>query len=197
MSIQDISIKENLRKGFNHASNQPGWTPSGYKPSRNMEEASYLGDEEYSDRLGVHNPLWRYIIKRYTTESDAPLLVIGYESLPLAIELSQWTYPINLVVKNEYEKGKAKSDALRQAGTFKNILIDGEGYAKSRIAIFIGVIDKMPSERARLYVENLLKGVNEVVCAVKPDRNWKDVFGKKLIDSLLYYKGQWRLLRIN
>src|SRR3972149_5206600 len=121
MSIQDISTREQLRKGFNHPTNQKGWTNSSYRPSRTIEEANYLGDEEYHERLGVHNPLWRYIIQRYTKESEAPIMVIGYDALPLAIELSQWTYPVNLVLRNEEEIKRAKSDAKRQAGTFQSV----------------------------------------------------------------------------
>jgi len=194
MSIQKTSLKKQLRKGFNHSSKQKGWSENSYRPSKTLEESKYLSDEEYSDRLGVHNPLWRYIIKRYTTESEAPLLVIGMEALPLAIELSQWTYPINFIVRNEQEKAKAESDSKRHAGNFKTFI---NGFKKSRVAIFIGIIDDMSDRDARRHVDYLSKGVNEVVCAVRPDRDWERVFGKRLVDSLKYYKGQYRLLRIS
>lgn len=192
-----MSIQDDLKKGFRHPSKQPGWTDASYKPSKTLEEANYLGDEEYHNSLGVHNPLWRYIIKRYTVESDAPLLVMGSQSLPLAIELSQWTYPVNLIVRDGKEKRQAESDAKRQAGFFKSIRVDGEGYPKSRIAIFIGIIDDLPDNRAKEFVDFLLKGVKEVVCAVRPTRNWRDIFGKRIIDALGYNKGRWLLLRLN
>lgn len=202
MNIHNTSLSEAKRKGFRHPSNQKGWTNSSYRPSRNLEEANYLGDEEYHDRLGVHNPLWRYIINRYTTESDAPLLVMGYEALPLAIELSQWTYPVIMVVKNEEEKKRAEYDAKRQAGFFKQIIFrdfvfSRAGYPMSRVAVFISIIDGVPDKEAKEMVEHLLKGVNEVVCAVRPNRDWRGIFGKNLVDVLRYSKGQWMLLRIN
>jgi len=197
MSIQDTSIKEQLKKGFRHPNKQPGWTDASYKPSKTLDEANYLGDEEYHDSLGIHNPLWRYIIRRYTVEKEAPLLVIGFQALPLAIELSQWTYPVNLILKNENEKRQAESDAKRQAGFFKNIRIDGEGYPKSRIAIFIGIIDNLPDRKATEFVNYLLKGVKEVVCSVKPNRDWGKILGKRIVDALRYNKGKCLLLRLN
>lgn len=202
MNIHDTSLSEAKRKGFRHPNQQPGWTDNSYKPSRTLEEANYLGDEEYHDRLGVHNPLWRYIIKRYSKESDAPLLVMGYEALPLAIELSQWTYPIVMVIKNEEEKKRVEYDAKRQAGFFKQILardvvLSRAGYPMSRVAIFISIIDRVPDKEARDMVNHLLKGVKEVVCAVRPNRDWRSVFGKNLVDALRYSKGRWMLLRIN
>ena len=195
MNILGNSLSEQKRKGFNHPSNQKGWTNSSYKPSRTLEEANYLGDEEYHDRLGVHNPLWRYIISRYSKESEAPLMVIGFDTLPLAIELSQWTYPINLVLKNEEEIKRAKSDAQRQAGFFKSISTS-EAHSSNRVAIFIGIIDHMPDRDVREYIDFLLKGVKEVVCAVRPNRDWRSILGERVVDGISYYKGQYLLLRM-
>lgn len=186
----------NPRQGYNHASNQKGWTNSSYRPSRNLEEAGYLGDEEYHDRLGIHNPLWRHIIKRYTTESEAPLIVIGFDTLPLAIELSQWTYPVHMVVREDQMK-RTESDAQRQAGTFKSLVSHIERCPRSRVAIFIGIMDDMTDDEARKYIEYLLKGVREVVCAVREDRDWKKVLGKRIQYGLRYYHDQWRLLVLN
>ena len=109
MNIHDhlkSGTQRGQRGGYNHPSQQQGWKDNSYHPSRTLEEANYLDDATYNDRLGVHNPLWRYIITTYTTESDAPLLVIGYEALPLAIELSEWTYPVNEMQKDK--RGSSK-----------------------------------------------------------------------------------------
>lgn len=198
-------IRKSLRANYRGAppvDEDEGWTDNSYHPVKSLEDAKFLGDEEYHNTLGVHNPLWRYIITRYTKESEAPLLVIGYDAMALAIELSQWTYPINMVVRNNDEKKHAEYDTKRQAGFFKKLIVSnymkGEGgYPASRIAIFIGIIDRMDNEYAKKFVDFLLKGVNEVVCAVKPNRNWRDVFGKNLADVVGYNKGNWLLLRIN
>jgi len=201
MTVGEISREEQRRKGYKHPSNQPGWTKNSFKPATTPEEANYLGDEEYHDSLGVHNPLWRYVIKRYTKESETPILVVGYDALPVAIELSQWTYPVVFVVKNKTELEKAKYDIKRQAGFFKDTLtLPFEnylgGYPHSRVAIFIGIIDKMDNDGARIFIDNLKKSATQIICAVKPNRNWKDTLGKSLIDSLSYYKGRFNLLRI-
>lgn len=202
MSIQDVSRKDQLRRGFNHPAQQRGWTNASPRPSKTLEEASYLGDEEYHDRLGVHNPLWRYIINRYTKESDTPLMVMSYQALPIAIELSQWTYPVVYVAETDQEIANVKRDATRQAGFFKQLLkINYKnylgGYPYSRVAIFIGIIDKMDSGNAIAFVENLLESAQEIVCAVSPNRDWRNVLAKYEVNGLNYYRNKWSLLRIS
>lgn len=200
--ISSLNERERQRRrGYRHNSNQPGWIDSSYKPARTLEEAQYLGDEEYNHRLGVHNPLWRYVIRRYTKESDAPLLVMGYDTLSIAIELSQWTYPVIYVSETEKEVSDVKRDAQRQAGFFKELLkIPYKAYRgyfpASRVAIFIGIIDEMSPDDAKIFVDNLLKSVNEIVCAVAPNRDWRSALAKYRLDGLSYYKDQWILLRI-
>jgi len=202
MSIQDVSRKDLLRRGFRHPANQRGWTNVSPRPSRTLEEASYLGDEEYHDRLGVHTPLWRYIINRYTKESDTPLMAMSYQALPIAIELSQWTYPVVYVAETDKEVADVKRDAARQAGFFKQLIkVDYKsyrgGYPYSRVAIFVGVIDEMDSSDARDFIDNLLESAQEIVCAVTPNRDWRDVLAKYKVNGLNYYRNKWSLLRIS
>lgn len=197
MNIQDNSKELQRKRGYNHSSKQAGWADNSYHASRTLEEANYLGDEEYHDSLGVHNPLWRYIIDRYRQEWDAPIICLGFSSLPLAIELSQWTYPVSLVVQNEREIKQAESDAKRQAGSFQIITTDVEACPRSRVAIFVGLLDRMPEKDIKHFVDYLLKGVKEVVCAVSKDRNYPKIFGESLVDTMRYNNNEWRLLRFN
>lgn len=196
MNILSNSKYDPQRNGYSHASKQQGWSDNSYHASRTLEEADYLSDDEYHDRLGVHNPLWRYVINRYRDEFNTPIMVLGKEALPLAIELSQWTYPTSLVVKNEKERKKAISDSQRQAGNFTRIVIDGERFIRSRIAIMIGIIDSVPVEKAKKTIDHLLEGVNVVICAVKRNRDWSSIFGNKIKYGLRYYHGEWLMLVI-
>lgn len=200
MNILDNSNELQRKRGYNHPSKQAGWTDNSYHASRTLEEANYLGDEEYHDRLGVHNPLWRYVINRYREEWDTPIIVMGLESLPLAIELSQWTYPVSMVVRNEKEIKQAESDAKRQAGTFRELTDNVEKCSKARVVIFVGLIDNpnLTDDDAKETVEFLLKGVKEVVCAVNPSsRNWRKIFGNRVVDTVRYNNGRYILLRFN
>ncbi len=200
MNIIDPRKRDPNKHGYLHPNIQPGWTPSESKVGKLSDT---LGDEEYHDSLSIHNSLWRYIINRYPKESQAPLLILGYETLPVAIELSQWTYPITYVVGNQAEVDQVKRDAERQAGTFKKLLKIPyfrwvSTYPFSRVAVFIGIIDRMTDKDVIQWLKNLLKSTTEIVFAVEDNRNWRDLLSPEFkVIGNSYPKRNWNLIRLS
>ncbi len=178
-----VNIVKNLRrpKGhyFSHQGRQQGWQQRGYQAFENYGQ---LSDEEINESLQLHDPLWRYIVRHYTKEvygeNLAKVNVLGYQSLPIAIELSQWSYPITFLTPFQEHLRKAKKDYEIHAGFVK------ENYwfnfynnvPNAAVTTFIGIIHQLQVENMYKFIDMLLRRSEEVVCSVPDTHEWNVLF---------------------
>ena len=183
--------KPKPKKGqFYHQSGlgQKGWklNPIDYEARRNQFQ-----DEAFHNTLAVHDPLWRYIVNHYSKEiynheNIASVTVLGYDSLPIAIELSQWGYPVIFIADNLEEYEKAKKDCEIQAGKLKDLLyFDYRRNIPQGTAIcFLGILDDpMPFSRLFTYIDLLLRRNREIICALYESRDWVELLVELLRDK--------------
>lgn len=163
-----------------------------------------LRDEDYDKTLAIHDPVWRYIIVHYTREiygtNIFPVVVCGYNAVPVAIELSQWGYPITFLAENEEALKRAKRDLEIHAGTIK------QGFSfdftrnipQATIVCLLSVLDGLKrNTEAYSYIDLLLRRTREIVCAVKNDRDWKTLLEDRYdITYRPYPDGKYVLLAI-
>ena len=158
-----------------------------------------LKDEEYYLTLAKHNFLWRYIVTRYPKEATSPLCVLGYSAIPIAIELSQWTYPVTYITDTYEGVIKAKQDCKIQAGFFKDFYYFdfGKNCPPSCVISFIGLLDQLPLDELYDYIDLLLRRCREIVCAVPNNRDWEALFKHQYrLIMKEYPEKDWMLLCI-
>lgn len=143
-----------------------------------------LKDEEYHLTLAYYDKLWRHIVTRYPNEAVSPVCVLGYSAIPIAIELSQWTYPVTYITDTWKGVLRAKKDCEVQAGFFKDFLYFDftRNIPHTRVVTFIGIIDTMELKDMYNYLDLLLRRSREVVCAVSNKKSWA-----RLLEGRYYF----------
>src|SRR3990167_2634870 len=191
-----MPIRDPLKFGFNHPSQQKGWRDSSAGVGFSKGQ---LQDEDYHEVLAIHNYLWRYITTHYPKENQCPIAVLGYAAIPIAIELSQWTYPITYITNTYEGVVKAKKDCEIQAGSFQDLLYFDfyKNCPRVRVIAFIGALEGLQPYEIHDYLDLLLRRSNEIVCAVSIKRDWTQILGGKFDYRLkMYPKGVYYLLTI-
>ena len=173
------------KQGFHVQSGmgQRGWTPAGTKAG---DYADTLDDQQFYASLAIHDPLWRYIIKNYSKEKEGqhhvpitPVTVLGYGATPIAVELSQWSYPVTQIVFNKTQFKRVKKDAQLQAGSMKVEIGDFRRWCpRGAVVCFVGILDDLPFERITSFLDMLLKQNREVIFAIKNGFRFKELFDK-------------------
>lgn len=155
-----------------------------------------LEDQAYYAMLAYHDPLWRYVVTRFKDEKNCPVVVLGYHAIPIAIELSQWTYPVTYVTDTYEGVKKAQKDCEIQAGFFKDFYyFDFKGnIPQARVAIFMGILDDLAEDQIHRYLDLLLRRVRVVVCAQKSPRDWQKILGDRYNVEVYPYKYATRLV---
>ena len=158
----------------------------------------------YYATVAIHDPLWRYIVRHYVKEvygeNIATVNILGYSALPVAIELSQWSYPITFLTNKPQEIARAKRDYERQAGFVKNNICFNyeKNIPNATVTCFIGQLDAYHNN-LDLYnrIDLYLRRCEELVCAVKNDRDWGRVLDGRYDFSIYPYpSGKTVLLAI-
>lgn len=166
-----------------NSASQKGWSNAGLQAGQTRGQ---LRDEEYDKTLAIHDPVWRYIIVHYPREiygtNIFPVVVCGYNAVPVAIELSQWGYPITFLAENEEALKRAKRDLEIHAGTIK------QGFSfdfrrnvpPGAILCFLNVLEAVKTN-VELFttIDLMLRRTREIVCAVHNDRDWKTLLESK------------------
>lgn len=181
--------------------NQKGWKDAS---SRVGSQRGQLRDEDYDKTLAIHDPIWRYIILHYPREiygsNIFPVVVCGYDSIPLAIELSQWTYPITFIAENEAVFKKAKRDLEIHAGSVKKgFSFDfTRNIPQGAIVCFIDILEAVKTNVGLFtHIDLMLRRTREIVCSVKNDRNWKELLEDRYdLTYKPYPDGKYVLLAI-
>lgn len=191
-----VNLVKNLRrpKGHYHQHQgiQRGWQQSGYKAFQNYGQ---LSDEEISGSLQLHDPLWRYIVRHYPKEvygqNLATVNVLGYQSLPIAIELSQWQYEVTFLTPYQEHLKLAKKDYEIHAGFIKtNYWFNFyNNVPNASVTTFIGILHQLKPEDMCRFIDMLLRRSEEVVCAVPDTHEWNDIFEEKYDFYQLKYPG--------
>jgi hypothetical protein len=120
----------------------------------------------------------------------SPVVVLGYEALPAAIELSQWGYEVTLLTDNFGEIAKITKDLKIHAGNLKStIWFDYlKNCPKAVCMCFIGILDTLQSTtRSHSLIDLWLRRVEEVICAVKKNRDWENLLRDKYCYKILPY----------
>lgn len=190
-------LKENLWDRRRPNQNR-GWVDSSIKTGQLKGQ---LNEQQYYQSLNANEPLIKYILVNYTKESEFPLLVIGYNALPIAIELSQWTYPVIFGSFSSEETSRAKRDCEIHAGTFKQIIEKDYRYnanfPPARVAIFSGLLNYYRDSDAIHWIKDLLNNSYEILCALPPNRNWYNVFSRAFnVFVIKETKEKWIILKI-
>lgn len=92
-----IVSNPNVKKYGRQSEHYEGWKDSGIKVG---EAKGVMEDEDFHYIVGYHKPAWIHILDRLPKEGSHPIVVFGRFSAPVAIELSQWGYPVTYVVKD-------------------------------------------------------------------------------------------------
>jgi hypothetical protein len=153
----------------------------------------WISDELYHKTLAVHDVLWRYAVLRFKQEANCPILIIGYGSVPMAIELSQWTYPIIYLAQSEKEAQQVRVDCEHQAGFFEKIVVTDQfvDIPKSRICIFTGFLGNLTEKQIYKWLDLLTRRCAYVVCAEHTlKKDWKKLLEKRYDVTGLWYKRQ-------
>lgn len=175
---------KNPKGGFWHPSQQKGWSNSS---PRVGYAKGYLTDEQYYASVAIHDPLWRYIISHYDKEiydhqNIYPITVLGYKSLPVAIELTQWGYEVTIITDRLEDFNRAKRDCEIQAGSPKQLLFFDytKNVPRNCVICFIEIIDEFKDNaQIHSFLDLCLRRNREVVCAVKNDRDWARLLNSK------------------
>lgn len=159
----------------------------------------WLSDQQYHTTLGIHELLWRYAVERFPKERECPILILGYGSLPIAIELSQWTYPITYVAQSEKEKKQVITDCAAQAGNLSQ-LYTLDWYVnvpKARVCIFTGLLGGLTDRQIYKWMDLVLRRVAYVVCAEHTGRDWKEILEKRYhVTGIRYNHKKYTFLEI-
>lgn len=141
----------------------------------NLKSPPSLSDEEYRLVTIAYEPLWRYVTKNYDKynydyDMATPVTVLGYQSLPLAIELSQYGYDVSLLVNDYDELIKAKASCLKLAGEKVKVLNLPWLYntIKSEVCLTIEVLDTLNDWAMDKFLNMITKAHGDVVTTVNP-----------------------------
>lgn len=190
-----------ITKDFLKRQKQGHWRNSSPKAGYTRNQ---LSDDDYYDSLALNDPLWRYIISHYPKEvygeNRASVVVLGYKTLAVAIELTQWSYPVIFIARTYDEVKRAKRDCEIHAGSLKeNIYFDYlSNIKRAHVVTFTGILDEFHSNiQVYRYLDMLLLRTGEVVCAVEDDRDWVEILRDKYdFEALQYPDKKHRLLTV-
>ena len=163
----------------------------------------WISDELYNNTLAVHDVLWRYAVIRFPYEKECPVLTIGYGSIPIAIELSQWTYPVSYIAQSWQEKKQVLNDCEHQAGFLKDVYVIDyfRDIPRARVAIFTGLLSKLTTSQIYRWLDLSLRRVSVVVCAEMthgiPYYDWREILSKRYdVMGLWYNRKEYTFLEI-
>ena len=155
-----------------------------------------VDDEKYQDANTLTKPILAYILDRYKNEvGDAmdsmddwvkkymgKFLLLGKDLTPLGIELSQWDYEVFMQVKNSGEVGFVRQAAQRQAGFFKDIIVEDYklNVPKSRVCITFARYNDVYR-----WFNFLVKQSEEVLLIADNKRDWKTYLTSKYETKLI------------
>lgn len=163
-----MHILSNLKKKREQEANT--WKQSGNRAGYNQ---GALSDEQFHAFNMIHDPLWRYVAVHYPKEvwgkNVNDVCVLDYNSIPIAVELSQWTFPTTLIVRTPEEVRRSRKDIEIQDGHFKELVLFNyiRNIPRVTVIVFVGILHEIQHYAdIKRFLELCLIRSNEVVCAV-------------------------------
>ena len=203
--MTNLIRKSKPRHGhFHNGKNQRGWTNS---VSRVGTWDNQLDDFDFQEVCTTHNHLWRnHIAKVYAPKVDNiktlkeyPIVVLGYNMLPIAVELSQWDFPVTFVTSDKHSLAKSLQDIETHAGNMKNVYAFDytENSPRGKFIVFSDILIHLPDERKLWFIDMLLERCRIIICAEKIDYDWRSLLGKRYnIIMSRYPEGDYDLIKI-
>jgi hypothetical protein len=139
------------------------------------------------------------MINRHDGKVLCPINVVGYTAIPLAIEFSQWGFPVAYITDTYEGVKKATEDCKQHSGNFKDLLYFDfiKNCPSAKVTLFIDIIDKLKESDLYIFVDMLLRRSREIICAVRNDRDWKSLLsGKYRVNVSNYNDKQFCLITI-
>lgn len=175
---------------------KPGWQDA----SPRGGNYDWINDETLYRTLARHDVLWKRILYRCPNPEKANIVVLGYGSLPMAIELSQRGYSVTYVAQSEPEKERVERDCEVQAGLLVSTLVADwrTDIPKGTVCLFTGLLGQVKENLSRKWIELLLRRVDFIVCAEKTSRrDWKKSLDTSFnVHGLEYNKNEYTFLEI-
>lgn len=179
--------KTNHRQTYHHNSNQPGWIDTSPRVGYANNQ---LDDDHFNNDLSSDHLLWRYIITHYPKELITPIVVLGDQSTAIAIELSQWDYPITYISDSFQSVERFKKNCEIHAGSIHQSLYFDftKNCPPARLIIFVGIIDQMKEdEQIYTFLDRVVAQGGEVLCSVLNNRDWKSILESRYnVEGTLY-----------
>lgn len=171
-----IVATPNEKKNGRRAEQYRGWNKSGLRAG---QMKGVMSDEDFHYILGYHKPAWVHILDRLPHESKHPIVVFGKYSIPVAIELSQWGYPVSYLVKDwDEEKHIARTLDVH----FGQLKIIQQDYLKNIPrckAVFItDLLEYFTNiEELHIFMDMLLSRAKIVFISTTSLKNWRAILG--------------------
>lgn len=181
-------------KSYNHSNAQRGWTDQGPNPG---QVKPWLTDEVLKEVNRIATPIREYILDRYVQVALDPLnpmnrskiervgrfVFLGRESVPVAIDISQWGYEVHVFVSNQKDFVEAYHDAKMQAGLFKTLNktdYQNGDFLDCTAVVVVGLPEFLEyrSEVLR-YLNNLFKRSHLLLCLFSIEE-WRKYLGEGL-----------------
>lgn len=124
-----------------------------------MPNLAPLDDQIWGTTIGTYEPILDYIKKRFNQKSENPIdqmseklnarftamkhtiSVLGFDYLPLAIELSQWGYSVNMQVEHPDQVEVAENDCKRFDGSLKSLFYSKYLSLQGAVCLHIGLLN--------------------------------------------------------
>jgi hypothetical protein len=165
-----------------------GWKDSSPRADQMIKYRNYLTDEEYLASLVFKGPLIDFITDNFKIDPYNPLsytrfpvLVLGVQSTPLAIEISQWSYPTTLVVKTYQDVRNVEANSTKFGGQIEDLRHFNYFVAcpTSKIIVWVDDDNEIPRERIKKWLEYLREQSFIVISALKKSKETQEI-----IDSM-------------
>jgi len=118
-----------------------------------------LDDQRWGTIIGIYEPILDYVKRRFNQKSENaidqmaeklnarftamkhPVSVLGFDYLPIAIELSQWGYSVNMTVEHPDQVEIAENDCKRFDGSLKSLFYSEYLRLRGAVCLHIGLLN--------------------------------------------------------
>jgi hypothetical protein len=168
-------------------SGNAGWVDSSPRADQMIKYRNYLTDEEYLASLVFKGPLIDFITDNFKIDPYNPLsymkfpvLVLGVQSTPLAIEISQWSYPTTLVVKTYADVRNVQANSTKFGGEIDDLRHFNyfKACPASKIIVWVDDDLEIPRERIKKWLEYLREQSYLVVAALKKSKETLEIIDR-------------------
>ena len=160
----------------------------------------YLPDEEYQRLNSLTKPILYHIISKYEnrpTDSmdimekwmrkySGEFLFLGSESIPLAIEISQWGYNTHIALSDDSFLESINLTLDRHASQVRDLLVYDyfEDIPECTVAVSTNVLNILNDSDSKRWMGRVLKRADEALVTVRNTKDWCSFFKKYKVNIL-------------